>query len=214
MIQKNQLVDDLNNATDHLVHQQFYLDGRDIIIGRTPEIQVKVQYSGQIISKFKDLFIENIELFMNKEYLKFLKKFEKVQGITKSLIKEIYHELKQKIESLEENINYSQENSVIFYSILLNTLITKIREVHFQNSLKIVYRKLKIHKSSVKKSEIKSELNNLFMRNNENISILYNISYLHALAQTFNYKQVIRVCSIQRTKYINRTIKLIKSQLK
>lgn len=197
-----------------MVHQQFYLDGRDIIIGRTPEIQVKIQYSGQIISKFKDLFNENIDLFMNKKYLKFLKKFEKIQGITQSLIKEIYSELEQKIESLEQNLEYSRENSVIFYSILLNTLITNIREVHFQNSLKIMYRQLNQHKSSVKRSEIKNELNNLFMRNNENVSILYNISYLHALAKTFNYKQVKRVCSIQRTKYINRTIRLIKSRLK
>jgi hypothetical protein len=197
-----------------LVHQQFYLDGKDIIMGRTPEIQVKIQYSGQIISKFKDLFNENIELFMNKQYLKFLNKFEKIQGITQSLIKEINYELEQKIESLEQNLDYSRENSVIFYTILLNTLISKIREVHFQNSLKTIYRKLKQYKSSIKRTEIKNELNNLFMRNNENVSILYNISYLHALAKTFNYKQVRRVCSIQRTKYINRTIRLIKSRLK
>jgi hypothetical protein len=197
-----------------LVHQQFYLDGRDIIIGRTPEIQVKIQYSGQIISKFKDLFNENIDLFMNKKYLKFLKKFEKIQGITRSLIKEIYSELEQKIESLEQNLEYSRENSVIFYTILLNTLITNIREIHFQNSLKIIYNQLNQQKSSIKRSEIKNELNNLFMRNNENVSILYNISYLNALAKTFNYKQVKRVCSIQRTKYINRTIRLIKSRLK
>lgn len=194
-----------------MVHQQFYLDGKDIIMGRTPEIQVKIQYSGQIISKFKDLLNENIDLFMNKKYLKFLKKFEKIQGMTQSLIKEIYSELKRKIESIEQNLEYSRENSVIFYTILLNTLITNIREVHFQNSLKIIYRKLNQHKSSVKRSEIKNELNNLFMRNNENVSILYNISYLHALANTFNYKQVRRVCSIQRTKYINRTIRLIVS---
>lgn len=197
-----------------MVHQQFYLDGRDIIIGRTPEIQVKIQYSGQIISKFKDLFNENIDLFMNKKYLKFLKKFEKIQGITRSLIKEIYSELEQKIESLEQNLEYSRENSVIFYTILLNTLITNIREIHFQNSLKIIYNQLNQQKSSIKRSEIKNELNNLFMRNNENVSILYNISYLNALAKTFNYKQVKRVCSIQRTKYINRTIRLIKSRLK
>ncbi|MGV9173632.1 MAG: hypothetical protein ACOC35_13865 [Promethearchaeia archaeon] len=57
----------LHNATDNLVNQQFYLPGRDIIIGRTPEIQVKIQYSGQIIAKFKDLFNNNLHLFLNKD---------------------------------------------------------------------------------------------------------------------------------------------------
>ncbi|TXT60615.1 MAG: hypothetical protein BAJALOKI2v1_90029 [Promethearchaeota archaeon] len=204
----------LCNATDNLIHQQFYLDGKDIIIGRTAEVQVKIQYSGQIISKFKDIFNENLDLFFKKQYLKFLKKFKKIQGINDSLIKEIYHELNIKMERLEGNVEDSDENSVIFYTILLNTLITKIREIHFKNSLELIHKKVLEENSSIKPAEIDNELTNLFMRNNSNVSILYNISYMHALAKTFNYKQVKRVCSIQRTKYINNTAKLIESRLR
>ncbi|GAH35300.1 unnamed protein product [marine sediment metagenome] len=50
------ILEQLYDATNNLINQQFYKDGQDIIIGRTPEISVKISNSGQIIRKFKDLF--------------------------------------------------------------------------------------------------------------------------------------------------------------
>ena len=46
-----------------------------------------------------------------------------------------------------------------------------------------------------------------------NISILYNISYLDALALSFNYKKVSHVCKIQQGKYMNRIVSLILSSI-
>ncbi|MFX0070608.1 MAG: hypothetical protein ACFFAO_05895 [Candidatus Hermodarchaeota archaeon] len=51
------------------------------------------------------------------------------------------------------------------------------------------------------------------MLNNDNISILYNISYLNALAESFNYNKVAHICKIQKGKYINRVVELILSSL-
>lgn len=203
----------LHNATDNLVNQQFYLPGRDIIIGRTPEIQVKIQYSGQIIAKFKDLFNNNLHLFLNKDYMEFLQNFKKICGVTETLIQEIYEELKVKLEQLEANLDDSDDSIVVMYTIVLSAIITKIRQVHFEESVEEIRKKIKKQNSALKKEEIEEELTQLFMRNNKNISILYNLSYLHALAKTFNYQKVKRVCSIQRTKFINNTVKLIQSRL-
>ncbi len=47
------------------------------------------------------------------------------------------------------------------------------------------------------------------MLNDDNISILYNISYLETLAESFNYKKVAKVCKIQISRYINRIVKLV-----
>ena len=66
------ILEQLYDATNNLINQQFYKDGFDIIIGRTPEVSVKISNSGQIIRKFKDLFNSNIQLFLEGEYLQFL----------------------------------------------------------------------------------------------------------------------------------------------
>ena len=53
----------LYRATDNLINQQFYISGKDLIIGRTPDISIKIRQSGQIIKKFKNLFNNHLNLF-------------------------------------------------------------------------------------------------------------------------------------------------------
>ncbi|MGV9173631.1 MAG: hypothetical protein ACOC35_13860 [Promethearchaeia archaeon] len=145
--------------------------------------------------------------------MEFLQNFKKICGVTETLIQEIYEELKVKLEQLEANLDDSDDSIVVMYTIVLSAIITKIRQVHFEESVEEIRKKIKKQNSALKKEEIEEELTQLFMRNNKNISILYNLSYLHALAKTFNYQKVKRVCSIQRTKFINNTVKLIQSRL-
>ena len=45
-------------ATDNLIEQQFYKAGADTIVGRTPEISVRIKNSGLVIKRFKELFYE------------------------------------------------------------------------------------------------------------------------------------------------------------
>jgi len=80
----------LVNATQNLVSQQFYKEGQDIIIGRTPDIKVKISKSGQIIKKFKDLFNDNLHHFLEGNYKKFLLPFKKIKGINEESIREIH----------------------------------------------------------------------------------------------------------------------------
>ena len=63
--------------------------------------------------------------------------------------------------------------------------------------------------SKIHENKLQEAIDSLFMRNNNNISILYNISYLDTLAESFNYKKVAHICKIQKSKYINRIVKLI-----
>ena len=196
----------LVSATDNLVNQQFYREGQDIIIGRTPKISLKIKTSGQIIHKFKDLFNQNIDLFLKGKYLQFLLPFKKIEGLNEDLIKEIYDELQDKIEVLREN---AAEEIIILYTMVISVLITKIRELHFNNSVEEVKNRVKAKSKGVSDKEIQNILNNLYMRNNDNVSILYNLSYLDALASSFNYKKVVRVAKIQKSKYINKIVNLI-----
>jgi len=200
----------LYSATDNLINQQFYKEKSDIIIGRTPEISLKISNSGQIIRKFKDLFNENLHLFLEGKYLEFLKLFKRIKGMDENYIREIYQELQLKFETLEEAENI---NSVIVYSLVLNSLISSIRDINFGESIREIKRRV-LKKSSIHENKIQEELDKLFMRNDNNISILYNISYLDTLAESFNYMKVAHICKIQKSKFINRIVKLIISSNK
>lgn len=201
----NPEIERLKEATDNLINQQFYNGGDDTLIGRTPEVSVKIRNSGQIIQKFKTLFNSNLELFLKGKYLDFLLPFEKIKDIDERVIKEINVELQEKLQYLSD----TDFDIVVLYTIVLSALITRIRDHHFNRSLDEIRNRVRKIKSNIKDSEIQKELDELFMRNNGNISLLYNLSYLDALAESFNYSKVAQICKIQKGKFINRTVKLI-----
>ncbi|MFX0037279.1 MAG: hypothetical protein ACFE9I_16785 [Candidatus Hermodarchaeota archaeon] len=198
---KNQLLE----ATSNLIEQQFYKSGEDIIVGRTPEISLKISKSGQIIRKFKNLFNENLDLFLEGDYLKFLNLFKKIKGIDENYIHEIYQDLQLKFETIKgvDNINI-----IVLYTMVLNSLISSIRDLNFGEIVKEIKKRIK-KKKNLNNNKIQAELDKLFMKNDKNVSILYNISYLDTLAESFNYKKVARICKIQKGKYINHIVKLI-----
>jgi hypothetical protein len=195
----------LYNATDNLINQQFYTGGQDIIIGRTPEVSLKISNSGQIIRKFKDLFNQNLELFIEGKYLEFLRLFKRIKGMDENYIREIYQDLQLKFEALKEAENI---NTVIIYSLVLNSLISSIRDLNFGESIREIKRRI-LKKSKIRENKLQEAIDSLFMRNDKNISILYNISYLDTLAESFNYKKVAHICKIQKSKFINRIVKQI-----
>ena len=195
----------LYEATENLVNQQFKIPNSDIIIGRTPEVSIKISYSGQIIKKFKDIFNDNLHLFLDGKYLQFLKLFKKIKGLDENYINEIYQDLELKFQNLADTENI---NTIVLYVIVLNSIISSIRDLNFEATIKEVKKRIK-QKVSLKEKKIQDEIDKLFMRNDENVSILYNISYLDTLAESFNYRKVAHICKIQKSKYINRIVDLI-----
>lgn len=198
------VLESLYVATDNLVSQQFYKDGHDIITGRTPEVFLKISNSGQIVRKFKNLFNENLNLFLDGKYLKFLTLFKKIKGMDEKYINEIYQELELKLENLKE-VEAENINTVILYTLLLNSLISRIRDLNFGEAIREVKKRIK-NRITINDRRIQDELDKMFMKNDDNISILYNISYLDTLAESFNYKKVAKVCKIQISRYINRIV--------
>jgi hypothetical protein len=201
------VLESLYNATDNLINQQFYKAGRDIIIGRTPEVSLKISNSGQIVRKFKNIFNENLQIFLDGKYLKFLNLFKKIKGIDENYIQEIYQDLELKFENLK-NANAENINNIVLYSLVLNSLISTIRDLNFGEGIKEIKKRVK-SKMKISNTKIQYELDKMFMKNDDNVSILYNICYLDTLAESFNYKKVAKVCKIQISRYINRIVKLV-----
>ena len=188
-----------------MIEQQFYIQGSDRIIGRTPDVSIKIRNSGLVVKKFKDLFLKNLNFFLEGEYLEFFTPFTKIKGMDENSIKEINQEVQIKLTALKDT-NF---DIVILYILVLSSLISRIRDIHFNFVLDEVLKRVKEASKRFNKNQIQFELENLFMKNNSYISILYNISYLDALAESFNFKNVAHTCKIQKSKYINKLVALI-----
>jgi hypothetical protein len=199
------IMNQLLEATSNLIEQQFKIPGRDIIIGRTPEVSVKISNSGQVVKKFKNLFNSNLQLFIDGKYLQFLNLFKKIKGVDENYINEIYQDLELKFENLRDTENI---NIVVLYAIVLNSLISSIRDLNFAETIREIKKRVN-SRISTGDIQIQKELDKLFMINDDNVSILYNISYLDTLAESFNYKKVAHICKIQKSKFINRIVNLI-----
>ncbi|GAI82660.1 unnamed protein product, partial [marine sediment metagenome] len=98
---------------------------------------------------------------------------------------------------------------VILYTIVLSSLITSIRDIHFNTSVIEVIRRVREKSDKLSQKQIQIELDKLYMQNNKNVSILYNISYLDALSESFHFMKTARTCKIQKSKYINHIVNLI-----
>jgi hypothetical protein len=91
---------------------------------------------------------------------------------------------------------------------VLNSLISSIRDINFNIALTEINKRVK-RKKKISDNKIQQEIDMLFMKNDDNISILYNLSYLDTLAESFNYKKVAHICKIQKSKFINRIVNII-----
>ena len=195
----------LYNATDNLIEQQFYLRGTDTIIGRTPEISIKIKNSGLIVKRFKDLFNDNLTYFLEGRYLMFFEPFTQIKGMDENCIKEIYQEIQIKLTALQD----TEYDLVLLYTLVLSSLISRIRDIHFNDTISEIIERVKHKSRKLTENKINSELESLFMKNNKFVSLLYNVSYLDALADSFHFKNVARTCKIQKSKLINHIVDLI-----
>ncbi|MBN1801345.1 MAG: hypothetical protein JW891_07555 [Candidatus Lokiarchaeota archaeon] len=195
----------LYEATDSLINQQFYYSGRDLIIGRTPDISIKISKSGQIVHKFKNLFKKNLHFFIDGKYFQFLLPFKIILGIEEQDIKEIVDNVEFKLNNLDSDNTF---DILITYTMVLSAFISRIRDIHFNRALDLIKKRV-MQKVDIESDKIQERLDNLFMKNNKNVSILYNLSYIDALADSFNYKKVARTCKIQKGKFVNKIVMLI-----
>ena len=129
----------------------------------------------------------------------------KIKGMDKNHIREIDQDIKIKLAAMHG----TDFNVVLMYTIVVSSLTTSIREIQFNYSIQEITMRANKQSANLSKKQIQGELEKLFMVNNENVSILYNLSYIDALAESFNYLKTARICKIQKTKYINRIVYLL-----
>ena len=137
--------------------------------------------------------------------MKFLSLFKRIKGVDDNYIREIYQDLQLKFQNLRDTENI---NVIVLYAIVLNSLISYIRDLNFEETLEEIKWRIK-RKTTIDNAKVQDDLDKLFMKNDKNVSILYNISYLDTLAESFNYRKVAHICKIQKSKFMNRIVKII-----
>lgn len=131
--------------------------------------------------------------------MKFLAPFQRIKGVDENHLREIYQDVQIKLAAMHG----TDFDTVIMYTILVSSLTTSIREIQFNESIQEIIARARKKASTITVKQVEKELEKLFMRNDKNVSILYNVSYLAALAESFNFMKTVRTCKIQRSKYIN-----------
>ncbi|MHA1195078.1 MAG: hypothetical protein ACTSRH_03790 [Promethearchaeota archaeon] len=177
-------------------------------MGRTPDVSIKIRNSGLVIKRFKDLFMKNLNLFLEGDYLRFIEKFKVIKGMTDDKINEINQDIQGKFTHI-----YDLNQSLFLRRIIvLSSLISKIRDISFSDTVNEIINRVKNYSNSSSNEDILFRLEELFMNNDEDVSMLYGISCLDYLAESFNFRKVNRICRIQKSKYINRVVnRIIKS---
>ncbi|MFX0010725.1 MAG: hypothetical protein ACFE9R_10450 [Candidatus Hermodarchaeota archaeon] len=131
--------------------------------------------------------------------MKFFEPFKIIKGVDANHLSEIYQDIQIKLAAMHG----TDFDRVLMYTIVISSLTTSIREIQFNNSMKEIIVRTKKRSKTLTEKQIEKRLETLFMRNDKNVSILYNLSYLTALAESFHFSKTARTCKIQKSKYIN-----------
>ena len=183
------------------------MTGRDVILGRTPDISLKIRNSGKVIGRFKKLFLKSIPLFLEQNYLGFFEPFKIIKGIDDNYIKEIYQDIQIRFATMDS----TDFDVTILYTVALSSFLSTIREIHFNETINSLTNSLIEETSGLTKHKIQMELDKLFMKNNPNISILYNLSFIGILAESFNFNSVSHKVKLEKIKYCTNVKNIIKS---
>ena len=77
------------------------------------------------LKKFKEIFYQNIYLFLEGEYLKFFQPFKEIKGMDENYIKEIYQDIQIKLTAMHD----AEFDNLILYTIVLSSLISNFSNV-------------------------------------------------------------------------------------
>jgi hypothetical protein len=193
---------------NYLVRQQFSRGG-DVITDRMKRQEVQVRYAGRIIQGFIDLLTENIEDFLTS-------------GNTERSLTNICNALNidaQKILQAYLNrtaiLESEDKTPPIIVTSLLSELLGNIRERAFNETLQEIKTRWKQRQRGTNGEDQLAEVKlddriaELFQRNDANISLLYNLSFLEYIAITIRSPKVKRTTKILLGKYINRVVETL-----
>jgi len=196
---------------DYLVRQQFSKGG-DFITDRMKGQKVHVKYAGRIIQSFCDLLSgksDNMQDLLSGNYEKYLEKLCLALNLDAIKILQAYQNRTAILEP-------EDRTPPIILTSLLGELLSTIRERAFNETLQEIKTRFKKlqgnydNNKEISDLELDNQISELFQKNDMNISLLYNLSFLEFIAITTHSQKVKRTTKILLGKYINRVVETLR----
>lgn len=198
---------EIRELIDYLVRGQFS-QGGDFITDRLRKQRVQVRYAGRIIQGFIDLLSENIQDILTGNYEKYLKNLCSALNIDSEKILQGFLRKSAVLEAADIT-------PPIVLTSILGELMGLIRERAFNETLQEIKNRFKQRRGGtngegeISEVKVDDRIAELFQRNDENISLLYNLSFLEYLASAIHSPKVKRTTKILLGKYINRVVETL-----
>jgi hypothetical protein len=192
---------------EYLVRQQFSKGG-DVITDRMKKAHVQVKYAGRIIQGFIELLTANVQDVLTGDCERYLGNVCSALNIDAKKILQAYLQRTAVLEA-------EDKTPPIIVTSLLGELLGNIRERAFNETLHEIKTRLKERRGGsngedqLAEVKLDDRIAELFQRNDENISLLYNLSFLEFIAVTIHSQKVRRTAKILLGKYINRVVETL-----
>ncbi|MDD1779520.1 MAG: hypothetical protein LUQ65_15260 [Candidatus Helarchaeota archaeon] len=192
---------------EYMIRQQFSLGG-DLITDRMKKQRIHVTYAGRIIQGFIELLTANIQDILTGNCEKYL-------GNICNALKIDAQKILQAFLNRTAVLEAEDKTPPIIVTSLFGELLGNIRERAFNETLQEIKTRLKKREGGsngedqLAEVKLDDRIAELFQRNDDNISLLYNLSFLEYIAVTIHSEKVRRTAKILLGKYINRVVETL-----
>lgn len=169
---------------ENAVFQQLFL-GSNRIMGKNPDNTMQLTGIGQILRRFISDIKSQLDLLKTKRLQDFLDYFEKRFNLS-------LKDVKERVELNFEGMGDLEGQETVVLYMVLTKLLEHLRENAYRmwgnDAIKETYESVSGHKYDDKIAE---KVQNMAALNEENISLLYNLSFLAFLCDSYNNKKMI-----------------------
>lgn len=202
--------DSQREMLENAVYQQLFL-GKKQIQGKNPEHTMQLTGIEPLLNKFIDDLNSRVEAILDKKIKAFIQYFEKKFKLD---LKKTYKRIMENLTNMGGIENLEGQETVVIY-IVLTKLVEALREHAYA-----IWGKQRIAEDFQENYEKKfgskeeHQLQNLAATNNPNISLLYNLSFIMLLVNTYGNDKFQITVKRLTTLRVNRILKKLHSSMK
>jgi hypothetical protein len=199
--------DETQSLLENAVYQQlFNAQDNNKICGKNPDNTMQVTGVDQLLDSFLTDLKKNLELLKKQKLKEFLQTYEKRFHIN----------LKDTLERIEANfegmggMEMLEGQETVLYYMVLTKLLEALREYSYNSWGSDRIKEIYEEQAGKKFNDVaKDKIQNLAALNEENISILYNLSFIAMLSTSYGDKKFITTLKRLVTTRINKIVKQI-----
>ncbi|MHA1733040.1 MAG: hypothetical protein ACTSU5_13920 [Promethearchaeota archaeon] len=185
-IDEDRCDEDHLDTLSYLIRQQF-MGESDIVYGRTREVSTRVPGSGDLVNKLINILYEPLELLLSGFPDQYLERVNSEFPFNTDRVLKKYYKSKTLLDN-------SECTDVIIITLIVSEIISSVRTNVFQEFMDEVEVRAKKRLSSAEQYKYVPEtIGKMYSKNNDHISLLYNLTFLLYLGDQYSDREVAMV---------------------